>query len=549
MDSRINNGICRCCASEGTFKDLATTYHWMGEEEIYAEMLKECFDIQLSAAEDSEQGGICEVCITQLRNASNFKKQVLHTEKQFKKRLQDKLFKSSIVKVEVPGPDDDALESDNDNNDDFSGTEYDVPIKEEEPADEPKPRKRAARATTSRAKKSKTERGETSTKRGLRSGMQQEKVRKKPLLRLKIEEDKAKLILIKNDLMSKHRRNITEILLHSNATPIYNNTGLGYSCCYCRKNYLNPADLKKHTLDTHDDNEKSKLIPEKEQLNRFYVKMDITNLKCTLCESELDTIELLLDHFQIIHKMKIHTDINNHCVPIKFDGDVLKCYICSNVFNKFKILLEHMNAHCRNYICEDCDSGFINKRKLLSHRSCHKLGEFKCDFCPKSFNTYRKKKLHEKAVHIYLNLLHKCAFCNEKFTGTKSKADHMTAVHGVKKVTVKCRACDKVFNSMNELRIHTKRDHLMERHHKCPDCDMRFFSKHELTEHKVKHSGERNFQCNVCLKSYGRRKTLTEHMRIHANDRRFKCEYCGQAFVQKCSWAGHMRSKHRDIDG
>ncbi|XP_060809092.1 zinc finger protein draculin isoform X8 [Amyelois transitella] len=540
MDSRINNGICRCCASEGTFKDLATTYHWMGEEEIYAEMLKECFDIQLSAAEDSEQGGICEVCITQLRNASNFKKQVLHTEKQFKKRLQDKLFKSSIVKVEVPGPDDDALESDNDNNDDFSGTEYDVPIKEEEPADEPKPRKRAARATTSRAKKSKTERGETSTKRGQRSGNVEEK----------LSTNKTQQVnrLVLKDIMRKQKNNVTQILLNSNATPIFNSTGLGYTCSYCRENYMNPSDLKKHTLKTHNDVEKSKLV-EKDNWNKFYVKMDITDLQCTICDSAVDDIESLLEHLHSDHDIKIHTDIKNHCLPLKFEGDELKCHKCSSVFHAFKILLEHMNTHCRNYICDVCDAGFINQRKLVSHKKCHELGSgsLDCEVCCKSFDTLHKKNMHVKQVHVLLNLCHKCNICDKKFTTMISKDNHMAAVHGVIKNKAKCVACDKEFANTRSLRVHIKRDHLLERNYQCPDCESNFFTKTELSDHTLKHSKEKNFKCDVCLKRFGRKFNLKQHMRIHTSNKRFKCEYCDQKFAYQCTLKSHLKSKHNDL--
>lgn len=42
------NSMCRCCASEGVFKDVKTSYTWMGEEEVYADMLRECFDVNVS---------------------------------------------------------------------------------------------------------------------------------------------------------------------------------------------------------------------------------------------------------------------------------------------------------------------------------------------------------------------------------------------------------------------------------------------------------------------------------------------------------------------
>lgn len=48
MTNTLHSGMCRCCASEGTFKDIKTKYHWMGEEEVYADMLSDCFDIKVS---------------------------------------------------------------------------------------------------------------------------------------------------------------------------------------------------------------------------------------------------------------------------------------------------------------------------------------------------------------------------------------------------------------------------------------------------------------------------------------------------------------------
>lgn len=41
-------GLCRCCLSEGCYKDLGSEYSWMSDTEIYADMLLECFDISVS---------------------------------------------------------------------------------------------------------------------------------------------------------------------------------------------------------------------------------------------------------------------------------------------------------------------------------------------------------------------------------------------------------------------------------------------------------------------------------------------------------------------
>ncbi|CAH2108957.1 unnamed protein product [Euphydryas editha] len=141
-------------------------------------------------------------------------------------------------------------------------------------------------------------------------------------------------------------------------------------------------------------------------------------------------------------------------------------------------------------------------------------------------------------------MLNKCGYCNEKFDKHKKREDHLVKVHGVRSVTFNCQACEKTFMTQRALRDHTKRDHLMEKHHACSECDKKFYRPCELSKHMVKHTGIKNYKCEVCLKAFLRWNTLREHLRIHANDRRFKCEHCGQTFVQKCSWRGHMRSKH-----
>ncbi|OWR52855.1 hypothetical protein KGM_205249 [Danaus plexippus plexippus] len=40
--------VCRCCLAEGCYKDISTEYFWMGKREVYAEMLLETFDLNVS---------------------------------------------------------------------------------------------------------------------------------------------------------------------------------------------------------------------------------------------------------------------------------------------------------------------------------------------------------------------------------------------------------------------------------------------------------------------------------------------------------------------
>ncbi|XP_045781787.1 zinc finger protein OZF-like [Maniola jurtina] len=343
--------------------------------------------------------------------------------------------------------------------------------------------------------------------------------------------------------LQKHRFNLRQILLNTNATPIRCRGGIGYACCFCTEQFPDAADLKKHTIEFHDEKTSLNFMKGKD-MYKFHVKLDITALKCNICNTDVETLEQVIDHLKDVHNKEMFTDIKHQMLPFKFDTERLQCCICHNTYHKFKSLLEHMNVHYRNHVCEVCDAGFVSRVILAQHAESHKLGTFNCDYCAKTFDTFRKKRSHEKCIHTHSATLNKCGYCNEKFKDYRKKERHLTEVHGITSLTLNCQACDKTFNNQKEYSIHLRRLHLMDKRFKCTECDMSFFSSAELNCHTVKHTGVRKFECEVCHKAYGRMKTLREHMRIHMDDRRFKCEHCGQAFVQKCSWRGHMRSKH-----
>ncbi|XP_048003784.1 zinc finger protein 570-like [Leguminivora glycinivorella] len=280
-------------------------------------------------------------------------------------------------------------------------------------------------------------------------------------------------------------------------------------------------------------------------MSELIIRVDITGLECKLCNTEIGELEKLTKHLKDEHSQRIYTRIKNYMIPFKFDtGNELTCVICEHVFHNFKTLVQHMHMHYPNFVCGSCGSGFVNQRSYQHHASRHANGEFKCAKCQRVFDNKTKLKTHQRSVHQGYNKRNKCDFCEERFVGYVAKTSHMIEVHGMTELQVKCPACEKTFKNHKYLAIHKRTFHMMEKRHKCTECDKMFFSTHGLKQHMLTHTGKRDFQCVVCSKSYGRKSTLREHMRIHADDRRFKCEHCGIAFVQKCSWRGHMRSKH-----
>ncbi|XP_034838123.1 zinc finger protein 260-like isoform X23 [Maniola hyperantus] len=528
MEGVLSDGMCRCCATEGSFKDFQVAYQWMGVEEIYGNMLKDCFDITLSVSEEISNGGICEVCITQLRNACNFKQQVQRTEEKFQKKLQEASFKTEGIKMEISRFEDD---DSNISADDFSSPEYEVPIKVEKVEEKPKKRA-AAKASTSKAKKTKASEGEPSVKRTRVT--RKKNVRQQAEAKKKLKENVPET--------KKNQHNLKTILHYSNSNPIRNKDALGFGCQFCSEQFPEPKKLKEHFLQEHKIKELFALI--NCRLFEYFVKLDITDLKCTLCYKTLDKLEDFMDHITAEHNIEVYKEFKSVIVPFKFDTEKLTCVECNKEFVCFKHLLEHMTIHFSNYMCSVCGKGFVTDRLYMRHVRRHTAEELKCKDCDKVFGTKEKLRNHQYTVHLGNRKGSRCLVCNKKLLNYWQKIDHMVKVHGVPELVLACHICEKTFKDQRKLTLHIKKDHLLERKHKCQECQMMFFSSTRLKIHMAKHTGLRQFKCDICLKAYGRKNTLREHMRIHANDRRYACEHCGQAFVQNCSLRSHRRSKH-----
>ncbi|XP_048003364.1 zinc finger protein 354C-like [Leguminivora glycinivorella] len=98
---------CRCCLLRPPDKDLKKPYCHSGKTEVYADMLKECFEIHLTTASSDSVCGICEVCVRRLRDASDFKLQVQQSQAELNASLrramsvkdEEALVKSELLDV------------------------------------------------------------------------------------------------------------------------------------------------------------------------------------------------------------------------------------------------------------------------------------------------------------------------------------------------------------------------------------------------------------------------------------------------------------------
>ncbi|XP_059056459.1 gastrula zinc finger protein XlCGF57.1-like isoform X6 [Achroia grisella] len=581
MEWRPGPTVCRCCLAEGCYKDISTEYFWMGKREVYSEMLSETFSVSIAystaGGPNSNSRLICEPCISRLRDASDFKRQVQECERTFMQHLdpgststagceltvEPEDVKIETVKLEAhlsdvdvdDGPD--FGDDDDDDLDDEPLTKFATKVPKKESVDlldlidnskAAEKRKSTTKVKATPAKKTKKE-----TVKPTSSKPKPEKKKKGDQATVMASNSRAVQIKITgvddgpSDILAKQisRNSAVNLILFSTICPF--RFSRFYMCLYCTQKFLEMPQLVLHTQKEHNavgkrDVRKALSRTEKSQP----IKVNVVDAACKLCSADIADFSDLKNHLLLKHKKDINIT-NDGVIPFRITDKEYQCVLCGQHFVKYRFLNKHLNEHYRNFSCEQCGAGFVTAGGLKGHLGTHQIGVYPCTDCDKVYKTEATRLDHYKKIHIKTKK-NICKHCQESFTDYYHKRKHMISVHGVGANEYKCSFCPKVFMVSSHLRAHERQTHLKLNTYTCDICDHRTYYKEAIKKHLICHSGERNFKCEVCNKAYARKRTLKEHMRIHNNDRRFVCQYCERAFIQKCSLKGHMKTHHKDVE-
>ncbi|RVE42463.1 hypothetical protein evm_012893 [Chilo suppressalis] len=542
-------GLCRCCLSEGCYKDMGTEYAWMSETEVYAEMLLECFDISISQLNDGPNGPnrlICEVCITRLRDACYFKKQVLDSEKKFVDmvgrgdfRPKAVLLYQSNMKTESGEELQVSLEMDDGGEVEYLEDEIDyvddtpklegpqepeptvsdvtadpLPIrgKRGRPRKTPaKPEKKKVKVETTKAKSSKA-----LVKGELRGG-QRPSIVQKPQ---KSEDYFAVQTHVKPALTAKEKRrifrqNVVQVLLKSTVMP-FRWLKSSYRCFYCYDIFQDASDLKNHQQAHAGDEIKE------QTMNNYWepvVYVDISNISCKLCPEKVVDLYDLIDHLITQHGIVYNKDVGICMVAFKLDNINVGCLACGATFYTFGPLLHHTNKDHKGtsaILCDVCGQHFKDTVLLKAHfKTIHENTGLLCTDCGEKFQTRSKLKTHQKNQHDAAEKKYKCLVCPQTFQSHYKRSRHMVSEHK-NRPEIKCLRCPKTFVFRSMMMTHYRDTHLKVRDHVCGICGWRAFNSNRLKNHMYKHSGEKNFKCDACDKAFTTKKIMRAHFaRMH----------------------------------
>ncbi|XP_052757207.1 gastrula zinc finger protein XlCGF26.1-like isoform X13 [Galleria mellonella] len=584
MEWRPGPTVCRCCLAEGCYKDISTEYFWMGKREVYAEMLSETFSVSIAystaGGPNSNSRLICEPCISRLRDASEFKRQVQECEKTFMQHLdpgsssalgcdgnmvniEPEDVKVEAVKVESRLSDDefddrvDFGDDDDDDLDDEPLTKFATKVPKKESVDildlldnskaaekrksstkikatpAKKTKKEAPKPTSSKPKPEKKKKGDPATSSRNTGPVKIKKA--------KVDEDGSFKDVYKKEIS---RSSAINLLLYSTLCPF--RFSRFYMCLYCTQSYLDMSELVCHTTTVHSAIGKKDLRRVLSRTGKSQpIKVNVIDYGCKLCDSVAPDFEALKNHLVETHKKEI--DIaNDGVMPFKITDKEYQCILCKETFVEYRFLNKHVSGHFRNFFCDQCAAGFVTAGRLRVHLKGHQIGPHPCTDCDKIFNTLAAKIEHYKRVHAKTKR-NICKHCQASFMDYYQKKKHMKDVHGIKFNDFKCNFCSKIFLVSSALKAHERQVHLKNKKFTCDICNYQSHYKESIKRHVMCHTGEKNFKCDICKKAYARHSTLREHMRIHNSDR-FVCNYCGRAFVQNCSLKTHIRTHHQDVE-
>ncbi|XP_064075968.1 zinc finger protein 737-like isoform X8 [Vanessa tameamea] len=531
-------GLCRCCLSEGCYKDLGTEYTWMDETEVYADILLECFDISISQHMEGPNGPnrlICEVCITRLRDACNFKKQVLDSEKKFVDMVGRGEFKSKVIvyqeqmKSEMivePQPAHDAdveyldeeIDYDDGNKDDSNEptvsediTVDALPIK----GKRGRPKKSTVKPEKKKSKleektKPKIVKGE------YRGGQKAVKhIDSEPCNDgLDLTQAPAKPVLTAKDKRKIMRNNVLQVLLKSTVMP-FRWLKSSYRCFYCYDIFQESSDLKNHQHVHIGDEIKE------QAMNNYWesvVYVDISNLSCKLCPENVSDLYDLIDHLVDKHGVIYNKDVGICMVAFKLDNFAVNCLACGASFYTFGPLLHHTNKDHKGtsaILCDVCGQHFKDGNLLRLHvKTIHENTGLLCPECGEKFETRSKLKTHQKNQHD-LDKKYKCLVCSQTFQSHYKRSRHMATEHKNRQ-EIKCLHCPKTFVFRSMMMTHLRDTHLKVRNHICSVCGWKAFNSNRLKNHMYKHSGEKNFKCEACDKAFTTKKIMRAHFaRMH----------------------------------
>lgn len=193
---------------------------------------------------------------------------------------------------------------------------------------------------------------------------------------------------------------------------------------------------------------------------KSHMKYHTTKLKCSKCDMVFNHPNKRRNHerlhdenrgMECVICKKVLQSLESYDVHLKKHSQErsFQCNLCSKKFATSCNLITHLKVHAKNDNYRPAKS-WIEHYTVLSRDPMH----FKCNHCDR----YNTDKVNNMISHLQAHFKeYECDQCKHKFATAKQLRAHYTTHTGDK--PEKCKYCEKVFSTKNNLRIHLKASH------------------------------------------------------------------------------------------
>ncbi|XP_045527897.1 protein suppressor of hairy wing [Pieris brassicae] len=282
-------------------------------------------------------------------------------------------------------------------------------------------------------------------------------------------------------------------------------------------------------------NSRKNLVFEKDIEVSENLSKEVMEYICSYCKKSFKKRQYLIAHVNSCGNDTLHEE-----------KPKLHCPKCTKVFVFKKSYKKHVeNEHYEGpdgVCCEHCSVICPNKEILQDHLDKkHNSGTYSCQFCTQTF---------VRRAHVTRHMLQKgcdgrklrefsCGICSAKFSRKDNLLVHLRLQHIMNK-RFQCKMCDFSTKNFSKLILHSQRMHLPKPlQYECDHCGKLTKSRGSLTKHLEIH-GDKKYACEVCGYSTYTIEVMRRHTLTHVEDKPYKCSICSNSFIQKAQLLRHL---------
>ncbi|CAG9574921.1 unnamed protein product [Danaus chrysippus] len=364
------------------------------------------------------------------------------------------------------------------------------------------------------------------------------------------ESEKKKIVLV---YQTPQRRNAELILRHSTAYP-FKTRFSQILCAYCHDEYNTLSSLRYHMKNEHKTSDfKNVFYRTKDNL----IKVDITNLKCNICNESIQDIDTLMGHLSREHNKPVKFNSRFGVLPYKQNvSDHWVCVYCQRTYIEFVQFKRHIASHFMNFSCDKCGTTFISDHALRDHRRQVKC--FRTAYKPRNGKVMRPRSNAEIILQCSTACPFRtwksnfnCVFCRVQSNDPSILRSHVATRHEnydvqaafYKKLgkeflkiditDLQCKLCFMPITNFENLTYHLMNDH-----------QQPINSDAQLGVLPFRLNDGSVWKCTMCPNVFKDFVSLNKHTSEHFQN--YVCDTCGEGFITESAMIAHTKVPHEN---